>query len=201
MEIVEELLPGVFILKNKSFQDDRGILRVPFHAKEFQQCIGHRFEVTQTMFTQSTKNVLRGLHYQNNTVPVAKLISCTRGRIYDVIVDLRSKSETFGKWGGVNLNSSNGYQIYAPIGTAHGFVSTQDVLYAPPDAPTKWISEQQISEVFYYQAGAYNLEASCILAWNDPDLAIDWPVDAPKMSDRDRTQGISWASYKNNPTF
>jgi dTDP-4-dehydrorhamnose 3,5-epimerase len=183
MKIIKELLPDVFVLENEKFTDNRGFLSVPFNAGEIQKFIGP-FPVSQTMYTVSGKSVLRGLHFQDHTSPISKLISCVNGLIYDVVVDLRHTSETFGKWAAVFLDGSDTLQVFAPIGVAHGFVSLAE-----------------FSSVFYYQAGDYSSEASCILSWNDPDLAIEWPVRNPILSNRDETQGISWKTYIENPAF
>jgi dTDP-4-dehydrorhamnose 3,5-epimerase len=183
MKIIKELLPGCFVIQNQIFKDSRGSLSVPFSTNEFSKSIGQPFELSQTMYTLSEKSVLRGLHYQNHVSPISKLISCTNGSIYDVIVDLRHNSETFGQWRGIHLNEKDNIQIFAPVGIAHGFVSL--ITY---------------SGVFYYQAGDYNLDASCVLSWDDCDLAIEWPVKAPILSDRDG-KGISWKTYAKSPVF
>ena len=184
MEIIQEPLQGVFVLKEKHFEDKRGFLHVSFHAKEFRQ-IDCSFEVSQTMLSMSYRNVLRGLHYQSNENPVAKIINCIKGSIYDVIVDLREKSTTFGQWFGIELGEDVApMQIYAPVGIAHGFVALS-----------------QEAHVVYHQSGLYDLKASCIMAWDDPDLAIKWPIDSPNLSNRDRTQGVSWQTYRNKPMF
>lgn len=184
MNIINEPMPGVYVIEIATYEDERGYLQVPFHAEKLSQLIGHPFEISQTMYSQSQIGVLRGLHYQDNTTPIAKLISCIRGKVFDVIVDLRIQSKTFGKWTGMKLSEHDSLQIYAPIGTAHGFVS---------------LAER--SDVFYYQQGIYSPEASCIMAWNDPDLAIDWPILIPLLSNRDRTQGITMQEYKIKPMF
>jgi dTDP-4-dehydrorhamnose 3,5-epimerase len=183
VEIVRELLPGVFVLQSRKFQDGRGFLSVPFNAKSLPGELA-RFQISQTMWTSSNKSVLRGLHFQDHTRPISKLISCINGTIYDVVVDLRYQSKTFGEWAGIYLNGGDTLQVFAPVGIAHGFVSLSNC-----------------SGVFYYQAGDYSAEASCILSWNDPDLAIEWPIKYPILSDRDRMKGISWQAYKENPIF
>lgn len=141
------------------------------------------FHISQTMHTSSKKSVLRGLHYQDNVSPVSKLISCTSGAIYDVVVDLRRQSKTFGQWAGIHLDETDTLQVFAPVGIAHGFVALIE-----------------FSGVFYYQAGDYNAETSCILSWDDPDLAIEWTIKNPILSDRDRG-GMSWQTYIKNPIF
>jgi dTDP-4-dehydrorhamnose 3,5-epimerase len=188
MEVVQELLPGVFVLKGKRFEDQRGALSVPFDAEKFRKCTGQPLFVSQTMHSTSGRGVLRGLHFQSNTAPVAKLVSCLKGTIYDVIVDLREKSLSYGSWVSVELSELNRLQVYAPAGTAHGYLSLTD------------------SEVFYYQEGDFSPESSCILAWDDPTLKIKWPISLKTgngviLSDRDRYGGISWETYKSAPMF
>jgi dTDP-4-dehydrorhamnose 3,5-epimerase len=182
MKIIQELLPGVFVLRSQKFQDERGFLSIPFNAKNLPNRIG-QFQIAQTMYTVSNKSVLRGLHFQDHTSPIAKLISCTSGAIYDVVVDLRRQSKTFGQWAGIHLDETDTLQVFAPVGIAHGFVALVE-----------------FSGVFYYQAGDYNAETSCILSWDDPDLAIEWTIRDPILSDRDRG-GMSWQTYIKNPIF
>jgi dTDP-4-dehydrorhamnose 3,5-epimerase len=153
MKVTQELLPGVFVIEYPNFEDRRGSLGIPFNATEFEGATGRPFVVSQTMHSVSKKNVLRGLHYQDATAPVAKLISCHRGKIYDVIVDLRDRSQSFGCWVAIELSGDDFRQIYAPPGTAHGYLSLTEG-----------------SEVFYYQDGEYNPGAACILRWDDPYL-------------------------------
>lgn len=187
MEIVEELLPDVFLLRYNVFEDDRGSTAVPFHGIEFSRCAGREFNISQTLLSKSSRNCLRGMHYQDSSAPVAKIVSCLSGKIQDAIVDLRQTSPTFGQWVCVELSFNDALQIYIPAGMAHGYLTLSDS-----------------STVFYLQEGLYNSEASCILAWNDPDVNIEWllnentPLD---MSDRDRNQGISLEQYKHDPQF
>lgn len=183
MEIVGGLLPGVFLIKSQIFKDNRGSLSIPFEAKTLENCLGRPFNVNQTMCSVSRKDVIRGLHYQDDTAPVAKLVSCVKGAVYDVIIDLRQESFFYGEWICIELSQVDAYQVYVPEGCAHGYLSFDR------------------SEVFYYQDGLYSPEASKIMAWDDPDLAINWPVKKPILSGRDRTQGGSWQDYKRNPIF
>jgi dTDP-4-dehydrorhamnose 3,5-epimerase len=173
------------LLEGDRFQDERGNLDVSFQAEEFAWRIGYLFEIDQIMHSFSRPRVIRGLHYQDHTAPVAKLISCLQGRIYDVVVDLRAESETYGQGASVYLDEYDNRLILAPVGTAHGFASLG-------------VGK---SIVLYYQDGMYSPEASQILAWDDPDLAIKWPVSEPILSERDRTQGISWLAYMKEPVF
>jgi dTDP-4-dehydrorhamnose 3,5-epimerase len=187
VEIVKEFLSGALLLKYSAFEDERGLTSVPFHGTEFSRCADRYFVISQTLLSKSSRNCLRGMHYQDSSAPVAKIVSCLSGKIQDVIVDLRQASPTFGQWACVELSFDDATQIYIPAGMAHGYLTLSDT-----------------STVFYLQEGFYNSEASCILAWNDPDVNIKWLLNentTPDMSDRDRNQGISLADYKHNPQF
>lgn len=187
MEIVKEFLPGAFLLKHDAFEDSRGSTAVPFHIEEFFRCTGRNFNISQTLLSKSNRNCLRGMHYQDNSAPVAKIVSCLSGEIQDVIVDLRQASPTFGEWVSINLRHNDVLQVYIPIGMAHGYLTLS---YS--------------SAVFYLQEGLYNAEASCILSWNDPDVNIEWLMnehDSPNISERDQNQGISFREYEKNPQF
>lgn len=185
MEIVQELLPGLYVLKSNRFTDGRGYLEVPYHSLEFEGLTDFRFNVDQTIYALSRRHVVRGLHYQSGAAPVAKLVACTLGVIYDVAVDLRSDSEAFGAWVCFELSQADDYLLYLPAGFAHGYLSLSNH-----------------SGVFYYQDGFYDPDESRVLAWNDPNLKIRWPLagNEPVLSERDK-QGMSWAEYKKNPEF
>jgi len=131
----------------------------------------------------SRYGVLRGMHYQNMTAPMGKLVRCIVGRIFDVAVDLRVSSPTFGKWYGVELSAENKKQIYIPVGFAHGFATLSDV-----------------AEVQYKQTGFYTPAAEGTLAWNDPDVGIEWPISNPILSKRDQN-GMRLKEYLKNPAF
>lgn len=186
MEIVKELLPKVFILKSNKFEDRRGCLEIPFHREEFEALTGHSFFVDQAMWASSKQYVIRGLHYQAKTSPVAKLVTCTAGCIYDVVVDLRHQEASYGAWVCCELDQNDDWLLYVPPGCAHGYMS---------------LSEQ--AGVFYYQSGFYDPGESRILAWNDPTLNIAWPLGGhkPILSERDGARGISWVEYKVNPEY
>lgn len=184
MEIIKELLPGAFLLEYPRFDDDRGYLSIPFNRGGFARNLFFPFRVDQVMYSVSYLNVLRGLHYQDRSAPVGKFIYCTDGIVYDVLVDLRSKSKTFGQWVGIELIGSDNNVVLAPVGVAHGFLSLR-----------------YRSKVFYHQSGGYEPSAYHTLAWDDPDLAIDWPIKGkPILSEQDQN-GISWQEYKRNPAF
>jgi dTDP-4-dehydrorhamnose 3,5-epimerase len=123
------------------------------------------------------------MHYQDMSAPIAKLVRCTVGRIFDVAVDLRVSSPTFGKWFSVELSAENKSLLYVPVGFAHGFATLADHC-----------------EVQYKQTGFYNSTAEGGIAWNDPEVAIQWPISTPILSSKDQRQpGLS--EYRKNPAF
>lgn len=141
-------------------------------------------EFVQDNHSQSARGVLRGLHYQDPTAPMAKLVRCTRGAVFDVAVDIRFGSTTFGRWVGVELTEENARQLFVPVGFAHGFLARSD----PADLQ-------------YRCTGYYAPDAEGSIVWDDPDLGIDWPLDGdPLVSDRDRA-AERLAEYVRHPRF
>ena len=133
--------------------------------------------------SRSSYGVPRGMHYQDMTAPMGKLLRCTVGRIFDVAVDLLVSSPTFGKWFSVELSADNKKQIYVPVGFAHGFATLSDV-----------------AEVQYKQTSFYTPSSEGTLAWNDPDVGIQWPLTSPTLSKRDQN-GMSLKEYLKKPAF
>lgn len=168
MRAIPTAIPEVLVLEPKLFGDDRGFFFESFNARTFEQLTGLKREFVQDNHSKSSKNVLRGLHYQI-TKPQGKLVRVTQGEVFDVAVDLRKSSMTFGRWVGVHLSAENKKQLWVPEGFAHGFVvlsETADFLYKTTD---------------YY---APEFERS--LLWNDPALSIDWPLEGlPELSSKD----------------
>jgi len=174
MQILETAISGVLILEPKVFGDARGFFMESFNARDFAQATGlHDVNFVQDNHSRSKKGVLRGLHYQIRQ-PQGKLVRVVRGAVFDVAVDLRRGSPTFGRWTGVELTEDNQRQFWLPPGMAHGFLvlsDTADFLYKASD----------------YYAPAH--ERSVV--WNDPSIDIDWPLAAhgitvPILSDKDR---------------
>ncbi len=168
MKVTKTQLEGVLILEPKVFGDERGFFMESFNQRVFDEAVGHHVEFVQDNHSRSTKGVLRGLHYQLQP-PQGKLVRVTRGAVFDVAVDIRKSSPTFGQWVGVELTESNHRQLWIPAGFAHGFVVTSDsadFLYKTSD---------------YYAPGFER----CII-WNDDDLGVDWPSDNPFLSQKDR---------------
>ncbi|WP_288502954.1 dTDP-4-dehydrorhamnose 3,5-epimerase [uncultured Pseudomonas sp.] len=169
MNVTETPLEGVLILEPKVFGDERGFFMESFNQRVFDEAVGQHVEFVQDNHSRSTKGVLRGLHYQLQQ-PQGKLVRVTRGAVFDVAVDIRRKSPTFGRWVGVELTESNHRQLWIPAGFAHGFMVTSD------------------SADFLYKAIDYYAPAhERSILWNDPDIAIEWPSigGAPKVSPKD----------------
>ena len=164
IKIVETEIKGVLILEHELFEDDRGFFREVFHSDKYQ-FLNERF--LQDNHSHSKKGVLRGLHYQLN-FPQAKLVTAITGEIFDVAVDIRKGSETFGKWIGVYLTPENRKQIYIPEGLAHGFCVLSDN-----------------ADVLYKCTNLYRPEDEYGLLWSDTTVNIKWPVNEPTVSDKD----------------
>lgn len=161
-------LPGVFILEPRVFGDERGFFLESYNEKVFAE-IGIAERFVQDNHSSSRRNVLRGLHYQVRN-PQGKLVRVVEGEILDVAVDVRRSSPTFGKWEGVRLSGENKRMLWIPVGFAHGF---------------RVISEK--AQVLYKATDFYSPESERTLAWNDPDLKIDWSLDGePIVSAKDQ---------------
>jgi dTDP-4-dehydrorhamnose 3,5-epimerase len=175
MEYTRLAIPDVVLLTPKVFGDDRGFFLETFRQDEFEQhCGPHTF--VQDNHSSSGAGILRGLHYQLEQ-PQGKLVRVTLGEVYDVVVDLRSHSATFGQWLGVTLSAQNKQLLWVPPGFAHGFLVT---------------SEQ--AEFQYKCTNYYAPQHEHSLLWNDPQLAIDWPLQGkqPRLSAKDQ-QGKTFA--------
>jgi len=161
-------LPEVLILEPKVFGDDRGFFLESFNAREFECATGVTRTFVQDNHSRSARNVLRGLHYQVDR-PQGKLVRVVAGEVFDVAVDIRAESATYGKWVGVTLSAANKKQLWIPEGFAHGFLVLSE--YA---------------EFLYKTTDYYDPRLERSVAWNDPILAIDWPTTAPPiLSEKD----------------
>jgi dTDP-4-dehydrorhamnose 3,5-epimerase len=180
--IKETPLEGLLIVQVDHFKDERGFFLESWSKRDFAAA-GITAEFVQDSHSASRYGVLRGLHYQDMRMPVGKLVRCTVGRILDVAVDLRANSSTYGKWFSIELNADNKVQLWVPVGFAHGFAT---------------ISEY--CEVQYKQTAFYNPAAEGGIAWNDPDIAVQWPYADPVLSQRD-SQQKTFAEYRKNPAF
>jgi dTDP-4-dehydrorhamnose 3,5-epimerase len=162
-------IPDVIIFEPKVFGDDRGFFFESFNERVFEETVGRPVHFVQDNHSRSVKGVLRGMHYQIQQ-PQGKLVRVTQGEVFDVAVDLRKGSATFGKWVGVHLSGENKKQLWIPEGFAHGFVvlsETAEFLYKTTDY---WAPQHERS-----------------LAWNDPTVGINWPFDeGPALSAKDQ---------------
>lgn len=167
MEVVSTELSDVFIINPRVFNDDRGFF---FESYQYEKLCQQGIDIVfrQDNQSYSKKGTVRGLHYQKGDFAQAKLVRCVQGEIYDVIVDLRKDSPTFGKWAGFILSAENKKQLLIPQGFAHGF----SVLSAQ-------------AEVLYKCDNYYAPQAEAGIFWDDPTLAIDWQVSLPLVSPKD----------------
>ena len=169
MEVLRTAISGVLILQPRVFEDERGFFYESWNAGEFARAVEEDVKFVQDNHSHSKQNVLRGLHYQIEQ-PQGKLVRVGRGRVFDVAVDLRRSSETFGRWVGVELAEDNRLQLWMPAGIAHAFLvlsESADLLYKATD--------------FYAPA-----HERCLL-WNDPTVGIEWPLRGePILSPKDR---------------
>lgn len=168
MELIKTDIEGVFILEPKVFGDNRGYFMETYNENEFKK-LGLNYKFVQDNQSKSKKGVLRGLHFQK-TYPQAKLVRVLEGEVFDVAVDLRKNSPTYGKWVGVILSSENKKQFMIPRGFAHGFVVLSE------------------TATFTYKCDEfYHPEDEGGIMWNDKDVAIDWPIsEEPLLSEKDK---------------
>ena len=173
MKVKSTPLKNCYIIEPTVFEDDRGYFYEKFNEQKFEQLTGMNGHFVQDNVSKSSYGVLRGLHLQKGDMAQAKLVSCLEGRVWDVAVDLREDSPTFGQWFGVELSAENSLQFYIPRGFAHGF----SVL-----SPTA---------VFAYKCdNFYNKESEGGIIWNDAELGIDWklPMSDIILSEKDKVQ-------------
>lgn len=173
---IETEIEGLFIIEQKAYGDHRGYFMETYHYEEFAKA-GLDMKFVQDNQSASSKGVLRGLHFQKEH-PQGKLVRVIKGEVFDVAVDLRKNSKTYGKWYGVNLNDENKKQFFIPEGFAHGFLVLSD--YA---------------EFCYKCTDYYHPEDESGLLWNDPDIGINWPFDGItelKLSEKDK----KWPNLK-----
>ena len=167
MNVIETPLEGVLLFEPTVYTDERGFFLERFHASRYRE-YGVDLPFVQDNHSRSVRGALRGLHFQRRS-PQGKLVEVTRGRVYDVVVDIRPGSATFGRWNGVELNDENHYQLWVPPGFAHGFCVLSDA-----------------ADFLYKCTVYYDPEDEGGIAWNDPDLNIAWPVGDPLLSTKDK---------------
>ena len=165
-------IPDVILITPKAFSDERGFFMESHKESEFK-ANGINFEFKQDNHSKSSKNVLRGLHYQLEPYAQGKLVRVITGKIFDVAVDIRKGSPTFGKWVSAELSEDNKKMLWIPPGFAHGFLSLEDN-----------------TNVLYKSTNEYNKESERGISWNDSEIDIKWPFDNPLLSDKDKKHPV-----------
>ena len=174
MKATRLAIPDVVLIEPKVFGDDRGFFFESFNQARFDSAIGRKISFVQDNHSRSAKNVLRGLHYQVRQAQ-GKLVRVTQGTVFDVAVDIRQSSPTFGHWVGATLSAENKIQMWVPEGFAHGFITLSDS-----------------AEFLYKTTDYYSPEHERAICWNDADIGIEWPIsDEPILSNKDQ-QAVSF---------
>jgi dTDP-4-dehydrorhamnose 3,5-epimerase len=169
MNVIKTNIDGAVIIKPKVFGDERGFFLETFQLLRYQEMAGIDLPFVQDNHSRSSKNVLRGLHFQK-TKPQGKLVRVVRGEVFDVIVDIRKDSPTYGKWTGVTLSEENKSQLWVPPGLAHGFVVLSDT-----------------ADFEYKCTDYYDPSDEGCLIWNDPEISVEWPSGIePILSAKDK---------------
>lgn len=170
MPVITTALPDVLIIEPNVFADDRGFFYESFNAIKFAELTGEMVHFVQDNHSKSARNVLRGLHYQIQQ-PQGKLVRVVAGEVFDVAVDIRKSSPTFGRWVGVELTAQNQRQLWIPEGFAHGFVVTSES-----------------AEFLYKTTDYWAPQHERTILWNDPTIGIEWPLTGePTLSIKDKT--------------
>jgi dTDP-4-dehydrorhamnose 3,5-epimerase len=175
LKVTPTSIPSVLIIEPKVFGDDRGFFFESFNQRAFNRATGLDVNFVQDNHSRSSKGVLRGLHYQIQQ-PQGKLVRVVRGSVFDVTVDLRKSSPSFGQWVGMELTEDNHCQLWIPPGFAHGFYVLSDS-----------------ADFLYKTTDYYAPEFECSLVWNDPTIGIVWPIDTQPIISAKDAQGMSLA--------
>lgn len=160
MNISRTKIPDVLIIEPKVFGDERGFFYESYNHKNFEQAVGKEVNFVQDNHSKSTKGVLRGLHFQKAPYSQGKLVRCILGEVFDVAVDIRENSDTYGEWVGIVLSAENKRQLWIPEGFAHGFLVLSET-----------------AEFLYKATNYYHPESEGGIIWNDKNISIDWPID------------------------
>ncbi|UCV27218.1 dTDP-4-dehydrorhamnose 3,5-epimerase [Ferribacterium limneticum] len=170
MKVTPTRIPDVLIIEPKVFGDDRGFFFESFNQKAFNEAVGQDITFVQDNHSKSAKNVLRGMHYQISPKAQGKLVRVVQGEVFDVAVDLRKESKTYGQWVGEILSAENKKQLWIPPGFAHGFLTLSET-----------------AEFFYKTTDYYSPEHERCIAWNDSTIGVDWKLIAtPVLSPKDK---------------
>ena len=177
MKATPTRIPDVMVVEPKVFGDARGFFYESFNQAAFNVATGTVFEFVQDNHSRSSQGVLRGLHYQLSPHAQGKLVRVVQGEVFDVAVDIRRSSPTFGKWVGAVLSAENKNQLWVPPGFAHGFVTLSET-----------------AEFLYKTTDFYSPASERCIAWDDPEIAIEWPIDfSPSLSGKDQL-GVALAN-------
>jgi dTDP-4-dehydrorhamnose 3,5-epimerase len=178
MNAIKTNIPDVILFEPKVFGDDRGFFFESFNAKVFEEAVGKQLNFVQDNHSKSAKNVLRGLHYQIEQAQ-GKLVRVSQGEVFDVAVDLRVASATFGHWVGQVLSAENKRQLWIPPGFAHGFLVLSET-----------------AEFLYKTTDFYAPQHECSLKWDDPTVGVQWPLHGTPMLSAKDVNGLSFADCK-----
>lgn len=186
MNVTPTAIPDVLVLEPRVFGDDRGFFFESFNRNAFRQATGLDLDFVQDNHSRSEKNVLRGLHYQLAPRAQGKLVRVVVGAVFDVVVDIRQDSPSFGRWVGETLSAENRKQMWIPPGFAHGFLTLTEA-----------------AEFLYKTTGYYAPDHERCVAWNDPDVGIEWPLSAegPILSSKDQNGMLLRAAGKAGPEY
>jgi dTDP-4-dehydrorhamnose 3,5-epimerase len=168
MKVTPLAIPDVLLIEPRLFCDDRGFFFESFNRERFEKTLGQKINFVQDNHSKSIKGVLRGLHYQLPPKAQGKLVRVIQGEVFDVAVDLRKSSPTFGKWVGEILTANNKKQLWIPKGFAHGFITLSDT-----------------AEFLYKTTDFYSKEHERVIGWNDKTIAIQWPIKNVLLSGKD----------------
>lgn len=168
MQVTDTKIDGVKIIQPKVFGDARGFFLETFEKRRYQEMLDIDLDFVQDNHSRSSRGVLRGLHFQKMN-PQGKLVRVVRGEVFDVVVDIRPDSPTYGAWEGVNLSEENKIQFWIPPGLAHGFVVLSDT-----------------ADFEYKCTDYYNPAHEGCLLWNDPEVGVEWPIANPLLSEKDK---------------
>ena len=174
MKAIPLTIPDIILFEPKVFGDDRGFFFESFNQHNFEEIAGIAPTFVQDNHSKSTKDVLRGLHYQLHPKAQGKLIRAIQGEIFDVVVDIRKDSPTFGQWLGEVLSADNKKQLWIPLGFAHGFLTLSDT-----------------AEILYKTTDFYSPDFERCIAWNDSEIGIDWPINREPLLSQKDLRGLS----------
>ena len=181
MKVTPLNIPDVLLIEPQVFGDDRGFFYESFNQNKFEEAMGKKINFVQDNHSKSVKGVLRGLHYQLTPKAQGKLVRVIQGEVFDVAVDLRQSSPTFGKWVGEIISADNKKQLWIPEGFAHGFLTLSDT-----------------AEFLYKTTDFYSKDHECAIRWDDETIGIDWPVKKVSLSSKDEdAKFFNEASYFN----